>query len=98
VGGEGTFRGGVGTYVLTFGRRSSTSGVDLPERRSEGNGAIATLTERRPEVTVSTKEGRNAPKGITTDWSRNIVSELTVERCRVRNVVTNLDERSATVG
>jgi hypothetical protein len=56
------------------------------------------LTERRPEVTVSTKEGRNAPKGITTDWSRNIVSELTVERCRVRNVVTNLDERSATVG
>lgn len=44
------------------------------------------MTERRPEVSVSTKEGRNAPKGITTDWSRNIVSELTVDERRSNEV------------
>jgi hypothetical protein len=61
VGGEGTFRGGVGTYVLTFGRRSSTSGVDLPERRSEGLRTIVRRTERRPEVSAAMNEGRSTP-------------------------------------
>ena len=60
---------GGGVTNDTFGYFVS-SDVVLPERRSEGDGAIATSTERRPEDTYwERNEGRSTPKGTPTEWS-----------------------------